>query len=83
MDEDEVILSPQRKLHIYTEALSVFVAAPFLIWVATREEKLTKTEKGLLLAFATASIIIDGYLLTRFLGDKPQKALPEVLPEEI
>lgn len=56
----------QRTIHMTTEALAVFAIAPFLVWAATRDRKLNKTEKGVLMATAVGTVLVDGWLLYRY-----------------
>lgn len=56
----------QRKIHVSTEAIAVFAIAPFLVWAASRDRKLNNVEKGLLVATAAGTVIVDGWLLHRF-----------------
>ena len=48
------------------EGLAVFVAAPLLLWVSTRNRELTKHEKAGVFLVAAGSVAIDGVLLSRY-----------------
>lgn len=56
----------ERRFHVATEALSVFVAAPFLTWVALANPTLPRWQRWGLLGLAAASIGVDGWLLYRW-----------------
>lgn len=49
-----------------TEAFAVLAVVPGLAYVATRDRELTSSEKGLLWGLAAATLLVDGWLLYRF-----------------
>lgn len=54
----------EKQFHILTEALSVFVAAPFLIYAAqAHPDRMMQT---LLRLFAVSLVVVDGYLLAKY-----------------
>lgn len=55
----------QRTVHIISEATAVAIVVPFLFHVA-RKPKLGKFEKGGLVALAISTILVDGWLLHRY-----------------
>lgn len=61
----------QLGIHKSTEALSVFVGVPLLVWVATRSRKLTTAERSALALFAGAALVVDGWLLARWPKKQP------------
>ena len=60
------ISSTQRGVHVAAETLALFVVAPFLLYVATRDRKLTSVEKGLVATAAIGTLVVDGWLLHAF-----------------
>jgi len=59
----------QRSLHVVTEAVAVFAIAPFMFWLATKKQ-LPPWARGTSLAIAAGTLLVDGWLLTRFLREK-------------
>jgi hypothetical protein len=65
--DGSVLVRPgQVALHRTSEKLAVWVGAPLLLWVATRQRELTGTERSALLLFAVTTVAIDGWLLARY-----------------
>ena len=65
--DGSVLVSPeQARLHRKTEAVALWVGAPFMLWLATRERRLSTGERTALAAFAVGTILVDGYLWSRF-----------------
>jgi len=54
----------EKNFHIITEGASVVLIAPLLIYMALNQSN--KTFRTILLLMATANIIVDGYLLTKY-----------------
>lgn len=66
-DDGGATVSPrQLEVHQLTEAASVLVGVPLLLWVATRDRKLRTEEKLALAAFAAGAVVVDGWLWSRF-----------------
>jgi hypothetical protein len=61
------ITKRQRNLHVTAEAIAVVAVAPLLLHVAAQERPLTKTERHAVTAVAIGTLLIDGYLLYRYL----------------
>lgn len=59
----------QRSVHVVTEAIAVFAVVPFMFWLATKRE-LPTWARGTSLAIAAGTLLVDGWLLTRFLREK-------------
>lgn len=57
----------QRQLHVASESIALLVIAPFLLGVA-QTPTLTPAQRQGLRATAIATILVDGYLLTRWLN---------------
>lgn len=57
----------QRDVHVASEAAAVALVAPFLIYAGTRKRPLTPTEKKGLVAVGVMTLIVDGYLLNKYL----------------
>ena len=55
-----------QKVHRASEGIALFVAAPALLWVATRDRKLTTGEKMVLGGLALGTLAVDGYLYGRY-----------------
>jgi len=58
----------QRQLHIVSESAAVLVVAPFLLGVA-QNPYITKGQRQGLQAVALLTLAIDGWLLSRWLGN--------------
>ena len=54
----------EKQFHILTEALSVFIAAPFLFYAARYHPD--TTIQALLRLFAVSLVVVDGYLLSKY-----------------
>lgn len=60
-------ISPKQvRVHRTGEGLALLVGLPILAWVATRDRKLSTYEKVALGAIAAGTLILDGYLWTRY-----------------
>lgn len=59
------ISKSQHKVHVVAESIALFVVAPFLLSVS-KNEGLTESQRRGLQATAVATILVDGYLLTRW-----------------
>lgn len=71
MADNSVQISPiQRRVHVVAEAFALLAVVPFMLYVATRERKLTSGEKGLLATAAIGTLVVDGWLLHRFGRDR-------------
>jgi hypothetical protein len=57
----------QRRVHVVAETIAIVGVMPFLVWAATRRRKLQPVEKGVLVSVALGTVLIDGWLLHRFL----------------
>jgi hypothetical protein len=62
-----LISDKQRRLHMRSELLAVLVVAPFSFWLASRRElpRGARVAAGVL---GVATLAVDGYLLSRYLG---------------
>ena len=60
------ISDQQRTVHIVTEAAAVFLTVPFLLWAANRTPD--KTAAAGMRALAAGALVVDGWLLYRFLS---------------
>ena len=60
----------QRWVHVVTEALAVFAVAPTLAIIATRDRPLNRTEKTLLWVIVAGSVLVDGWLIYRFVSGR-------------
>lgn len=56
----------QRDLHVRAEGAALLLGAPFLLYVASRKRALTSGEKAGLTAMALGTVVIDGYLLSKY-----------------
>jgi hypothetical protein len=66
----EVLISDdQRTVHVTAEAVAVFVAAPFSIWLAF-QKKLPPWARALSGAIGIGTLIIDGGLLYKYLSER-------------
>jgi hypothetical protein len=63
------ITPEQRSVHVVTEAVAVFAVTPFMFWLGTKKE-LPTWARGTSLAIAAGTLLIDGWLLVRWLGTK-------------
>ena len=59
------ISSSQVRLHRISEAAAIFVGVPMLLSAAS-SATLTPTQRRGLKAMAIATLVVDGYLLTRW-----------------
>ena len=66
----------QLEIHELTEAASVLIGVPLLLWVATRDRKLLQGEKLALAGFAAGAVIVDGWLWSRFRAAKARAEAP-------
>lgn len=57
----------QQTIHIIGEVLAL-VAAPLLAYAAFKSPRLSKNERILVGSVAVGSVIIDGYLLTKWMS---------------
>lgn len=60
----------RRDFHVVTQALSVLVLAPFLIYLATRKRELKPWERNGLIVAGVACIVVDGWLLYRYTQER-------------
>jgi len=60
------ITETQRRVHVGAETVALVAVTPFLLWVATRDRPLTRTEKVLLGTVVIGTVAVDGWLLYRF-----------------
>lgn len=75
-DRDLTCVSPeQRWIHVATEVISVFAIVPTLAIIATRNRPLNRTEKTLLWAIVVGSVIVDGWLIYRFVSGRSAQRL--------
>jgi hypothetical protein len=65
-DGGATVSPAQLRIHKTTEAASVLVGVPLLLWVATRPRKLTRAERGAVMSFAVGALVVDGWLLSRW-----------------
>jgi predicted nucleotidyltransferase len=63
------ISKSQRQLHVLSEGVALFVIAPFLLSVS-KNEGLTEGQRRGLQATAVATILVDGYLLSRWMQNR-------------
>lgn len=63
------ITPQQRSIHVLGETVAVFAVTPFMLWLGTRKE-LPNWARGTSVAIAAGTLLIDGWLLFRFLGSK-------------
>ena len=56
----------QAGLHMATEALSAFVLAPMVGYIALANPQMPAWQRYALYAIATGTIVVDGYLLTQW-----------------
>jgi len=56
----------QRNLHVLSEGAAIVILAPFLAWCALRRD-LPPGARAVAGAAAVATVLVDGYLLMRFL----------------
>jgi len=61
------IPSTQRNLHVGSELLAVGLVAPLLMGVALGDARLDKNERAFLFAVGAGTLLLDGYLLFKFL----------------
>lgn len=54
----------ERKLHIISEAIAVFIITPIIIYIAFQQKN--KWYKYFLLLLSIGTIIVDGYLLIKW-----------------
>lgn len=67
----EVIISKrQRDVHVFFEALAVFVAAPVCVAIAYRNPLLPSWQKGFLYTMAGVTLAVDGGLLLSYAREK-------------
>lgn len=64
----------QRWIHVVTEALAVVVVAPALAYVATRDRPLNRVEKGVLWAVVLGTLVVDGWLVYRFVSGRTEES---------
>lgn len=62
----QCISAEQRALHVGTEIVAITVMVPFWVWLA-RQAVLPQWARVLSGACAAGTLVVDGYLLTRFL----------------
>ena len=66
-EEGAIRISPsQRKLHERTELASVVLAAPFMLYLASRNRPLNDKEKAGLVALGVGALMVDTTLYMRF-----------------
>ena len=76
-DDGGACVSPrQLDVHTATEAASVLIGVPLLLWVATRDRKLNTGEKLALASFAVGAVAVDGWLWSRFRAAKARAERP-------
>jgi len=68
-DRGTYVSSTQRRVHVAAEVLAVLAVAPFMLYAATRERELRPAEKGLLATAAVGTLVLDSWLLYRFMRD--------------
>ncbi len=67
LEDGSYLISPrQAKVHRTSEGLALLFAVPVTLWAATRNRKLTKTEKLGLGAVAVGTLVVDGVLYRRY-----------------
>ena len=66
---DEITISrTQRNVHVLAETLALFVAAPLTVYIAHTATGLASWQRDFLWALATGTVLVDGYLLHKYLG---------------
>ena len=70
------ISSGQRKLHIVSEAIALFVFAPWLVSIVFKR-RLTNFDKGFALVVAGGTVVIDGGLLATWLRPRASEKVAE------
>lgn len=72
---DEICISEnQKKLHVTTEALAVFVAAPFTAWLALKpRDTIEPWERTGLAVLTVGTLLVDGGLLLKWATTKKKK----------
>lgn len=55
----------QRDLHVATEAIALVAVAPFMLWLSRRRE-LEPWARRTALGIAVGTLVVDGYLLSRY-----------------
>jgi hypothetical protein len=60
------ISQSQRDLHVWSEAAALVVVAPLLTYVAVTQRQLPPWQRWGLLGVAVGTLLIDGWLLTRW-----------------
>jgi hypothetical protein len=63
------ITPAQRTVHVVSELAAVTVMVPFWVWLA-RQSALPQWARILSGVCAAGTLVVDGYLLTRFLSDR-------------
>jgi len=57
----------QRALHIATEAIAVGLVAPISTYIALTNPQLATWQRLFLYGLATSTLVVDGYLLAKWL----------------
>ena len=69
-----IAISPQQAtLHAASEAIGVFVVAPFFFYASTRLP--TETERAAAFWLGVGSLAVDGFLLWRYLSQTTEQPL--------
>ena len=66
------ITKAQRNVHVFFEALAVFLVAPFNFWLASRPE-LPKPARTACAVVGATTLVVDGGLLLQYLKQKEKK----------
>lgn len=70
LESRTVCITPgQRLVHVTTEAASILVYVPFLVWLSY-QKKLPPWARRLSLVLGVAALVVDGGLLLRWRGVK-------------
>lgn len=59
------ISEQQKRTHMTSEAIGLFIAAPLLFWVSTKQKK-GSPEQIALISIALGTAAIDAYLLEKY-----------------
>ena len=60
----------QRKLHMASEALAIGAVAPVSAYIAATNPQLPRWQRTFLYGLAVGTLIVDGYLLGKWLEKK-------------
>lgn len=77
---NDVRITPtQRTLHMTTEAVALFAVAPFMIWISG-QKSLEPWARKYAMALGLGTLLVDGYLLSRYLRADGQAQAPQTAP---